>query len=98
MQYPQIKLGQDPNVHADAIAPLTAAAEHIQEFSMEDMEEAINTTIRLLGNADARISRLRREKIIGSINKSLILLVQDENSYAEAAPELFGSGFAKRQK
>ena len=82
----------------DAIAPLTAISENLGKFSGEDVEQATTSAIKLIGNASTRISRLRREKVVSSINKSLMPLVQEDEPYANSAPELFGADFAKKSK
>ena len=82
----------------DALAPLTAMVEHANSISQEDLQLASKSAIQLIGNANARISRLRREKVVSSINKSLLPMVQDDSPYANAPPELFGPDFAKKSK
>ena len=66
-------------------------------MSVGDVKEVSSTAVELLGNANARISRLRRDKLV-SINKSLTPLVQDDTEFASASPNLFGSDFSKRAK
>ena len=51
-----------------------------------------------MGNASACISRLRREKITASFNKSLLPLAQEDKDFTETSPHLFGPDFAKRSK
>ena len=70
----------------DALAPLTA----LMETNVEEL------TPPQLPNA--HISHLRREKIITGLNKSLLPLVKEDAPYTDAAPDLFGSEFAKRSK
>ena len=65
---------------------------------MGDVKEASLTAVELLGNANARISRLRRDKLVSSINKSLTPLVQDDTEFASASLNLFGTDFLKRAK
>lgn len=62
------------------------------------MREATLTAVDLLGNANTRISRLRREKVINDLNKSLAPLVREDDQFKEAPPNLFGPSFAKRSK
>ena len=82
----------------DALAPLTALVESGDSVTPENLQLASTSAIRLLGNANARISRLRREKIVTSINKSLLPLVKEDSSYSDVSPDLFGADFAKRSK
>ena len=80
----------------DALAPVTSLLE--RDLSPSAVYEAAVATTELIGNANARISRLRREKIVGATNKSLLPLAQDEEAYTSAPPLLFGPDFAKRSK
>ena len=81
----------------DALAPLTAILED-NELTKEEALHASSTAVELIGNANAQISRLRREKIVQSVNKSLLLLVKEDTPFSEATSYLFGDEFAKRQK
>ena len=80
----------------DALAPITSLLEY--DLSPSAVYEAAEAAAELIGNANARLSRMRREKIIGAINKSLLPLVQDEEKYTRAPPLLFGPDFAERSK
>ena len=82
----------------DAIAPLTTVLEKGHSLSREQVREATLTAVDLLGNANTRISRLRREKVINDLNKSLTPLVKEDDQFREAPPNLFGPDFAKRSK
>ena len=82
----------------DALAPLTALVEKTEELSAEETRDAALTAIELIGNANARMSRLRREKIMTSVNKSLLPLAKDDENFTTAAPLLFGGEFAKKSK
>ena len=82
----------------DAIAPLTAIVDPIDSVSTEDLQMASTSPIQLIGNTNARISCLRREKIVSSINKLLLPLVKEDQPYADSSPDLFGADFAKRSK
>ena len=52
----------------------------------------------LIGNANAKLTRLRREKLISAINDNLTPLIQDESQFTDFAPYLFGSDFVKQAK
>ena len=83
----------------DPLAPLISIKETPDtELSLEDTKEAVDTAISLLGNANARMSRLRWERILQDTNKTLLPLASRDESFTEAAPELFGADFAKGQK
>ena len=49
----------------------------------------------LIGNANAKISYLRRQKAISHINKALMPIVEDGANFQISAPALFGTEFAK---
>lgn len=82
----------------DAMAPLTAMVENVDTISKEDLQLALTSAIQLIGNTSARISHLRREKIVSTVNKSLVPLVKEDKDYVDAYPDLFGADFAKRSK
>ena len=63
-------------------------------MTKEEALHASSTVVELIGNANTQISRLRREKIEQSVNKSLLPLVKEDTPF----PYLFGDEFAKRQK
>ena len=44
------------------------------------------------------ICHLRREKLVSSINKSLVPLLKEDSNFSEVAPNLFGPEFSKRAK
>ena len=85
----------------DALAPLTFMINkhNRQEApSPNDYKEASLAAAELLGNASARISRLRREKIVGDVNKALLLLAMEDDNFRDAPPYLFSNEFARRSK
>uniref|UniRef100_A0A1X7VIX4 Uncharacterized protein n=1 Tax=Amphimedon queenslandica TaxID=400682 RepID=A0A1X7VIX4_AMPQE len=90
----------------DTAAPLTSLIEErIQEGENEgntpeaqQLADAITASLALIGNAHSHISQLRREKVITSLNKSLLPLLKDDVDFATAVPFLFGTDFAKRSK
>ena len=68
-----------------AIAPLTVMLENMESLANQDLQLATTGAIQLIGNANTKISRLRREKIVRSINKSLLPLVKDDQPYINAS-------------
>ena len=86
----------------DSMAPLSSLMEMIShgadKVSIEDIKIATSTATELIGNTSAQISRLRREKLIQSINKNLLPLVKEDGDFLEAPPNLFGADFSKRAK
>ena len=84
-------------LYMDALAPLTTLAES-EELSYKDVKKATMTAVALIGNTNSRLSHLRREKLVGSFNKSLLPLVKEDKDFPGTAPYLFGTDFAKRSK
>ena len=85
----------------DSLAPLTSILECDNQggsLSHEEVIIAVKTTVQLIGNSNAQLSRLRREKVTCIINKGLLPLVKEEDNFKEAAPLLFGPDFAKKSK
>ena len=82
----------------DAFAPLSTLLEKGDAMSSQETMNAVVTAVELLGNANARISRIRREKVITGVNKALLPLVKEDASFTDSAPLLFGPEFAKRSK
>jgi len=81
----------------DAMAPLTflLEADKGEPPSWEEVRRAAGTAAELVGNASARISRLRREKVTGDLNKALLPVAKEDSNFKEAPPSLFGTEFAK---
>ena len=85
----------------DSLAPLTAVVECDNQggsLSHQEVMIAVKTAIQLIGNANAKISHLRREKVTSSLNKGLLPLVNEEEHFNKAAPQLFGQDFARKSK
>ena len=82
----------------DAMALISAILESVDEMAVEDVREASITASALIGNANAKLSHLRREKLVTAINKNLTLLVQDDLEFAEVVPNLFRPDFSKQAK
>ena len=85
----------------DPVAPLIrllhACDDDGSSLSVEDARAAVADAIRLLGNASAGMSRLRRKKILKSVNPDIADLAE-EDIFQSAAPSLFGSGFETKMK
>ena len=67
-------------------------------LTLEQVRDATKTAVELAGNANARISCLRREKVCQDLNKALIPLAKEDENFDEAPPSLFGTEFAKKAK
>ena len=81
----------------DALAPLSTIIK-TQEGISEQTLAAAATAIKLLGNASARISHLRRTKVITQMNKALLPLVEEDSNFEDVSPSLFGLEFAQKSK
>ena len=85
----------------DSLAPLTSILEAHHKGDTLDQKEviqAVRSGITLIGNANAHLLHLRRERVVGDINKALLPIVRDDSNFKEAAPLLFGTEFAKKSK
>ena len=85
----------------DTLALLASVVEFHNKGKTLDQRELIQaakTAIKLLGNANAHLSHLRREGVISSFNKSLLLIIRDDANFVEATPLLFGMEFARKGK
>ena len=49
-------------------------------------------------NANATISRLRREKVVADVNRVLLPIAQEDDNFMDVPPYLFGNDFAKCSK
>ena len=85
----------------DSFAPVSSLLEQVSHesdrVSIEDVKLAALMAAELIGNASAQISRLRREKMVTSIN-NLLPLVKDDGDFLDVAPNLFGPDISKRAK
>lgn len=85
----------------DSIAPLTAVIDKKvtgSDHLHPEVITALHSTCQLLGNASGKLAGLRREKVMTSLNKSLLPLVKEEDNFTKAAPGLFGTEFAEKCK
>ena len=64
----------------------------------KDTSAAVSAALQLLGNANGKLSHLRREKAVNDLNKSLLPLINADEDFTEAAPLLFGKEFVRRSK
>ena len=85
----------------DHVAPLIrllhACEDESSSLSMDDAKSAVADAICLLGNASAGMSKLRRKRILKSVNPDIADLAE-EDIFQSAAPNLFGSGFEAKMK
>uniref|UniRef100_A0A1X7VE25 Uncharacterized protein n=1 Tax=Amphimedon queenslandica TaxID=400682 RepID=A0A1X7VE25_AMPQE len=83
----------------DPIGPLITLLHNIENeggvLRLDEAASAVLSSIRLLGNASAQVSRLRRKKLLKAGNPDIQDLAE-EDIYSSAAPYLFGSEFEGR--
>ena len=96
------KLSRLQNFVLDATGPLAAAYDELvgenEAYPDPDrIQQAIQLSLRILGNASAQISQERRTKALSRLNPDLKSLVEDED-FSNTAPNLFGAGFEKKAK
>ena len=65
----------------DSLALLTTLLERAESMTPAEVQEAATTAAQLVGNTSARLSWLRREKIITKVNKTLLPLVKEEEHF-----------------
>ena len=87
---------QTPVIHRGCSAAILEGA---KEMTVQDIREALITASMLIGNANAKLTHLRREKLISAINDNLSPLINfHESQFTDVAPYLFGSDFVKQAK
>ena len=67
-------------------------------LNTKEAAESAQQALKLLGNASANISRERRQEATQHLYPELATLVDDEESFKDAAPMLFGKTFDQRAK
>ena len=84
----------------DAVNPLVNLLELACKGTLtpKDAAKSAQQALRLLGNALDTISMDRRQKATLFLNKDLLTLVQEEETFRDAAPLLFAKDFDKRVK
>ena len=76
----------------DATAPLTAIIETAEEGKLtpELAVSAAQTALVLMGNAHQHMAQERRKRLLMNLNPALKSMANDEKSFKNAAPMLFG--------
>ena len=82
----------------DALAPLTTILEETGGDQDSGVHQAAKAAVQLVGNASAKISHLRRKKVVGGLNTALLPLVEEDRNFTKAPPSLFGTEFAQKSK
>ena len=84
----------------DAAAPIIGILDQLASGESVDhdvLQTGLSNALKLLGNTHAHFSVERKQNVLKSLNPDLLHLAS-EDLFDEAAPNLFGSGFAKVTK
>ena len=71
----------------DSLAPLTShlKAHHKgDKLDQKEVIQAVRSGIQLIGNANAHLSHLRRERVVSDFNKTLLPIVGDDSNLKDA--------------
>ena len=84
----------------DAAVPLVNILESARNGTLtpKDAAESAQQALKLIGNTSAHLSAERRRKAATCLNKELSTLVDQEDTFVEAAPFLFGPSFQQKMK
>ena len=85
----------------DALGPLTTVIDRHNRYEAPlryEHREVSLVEAELLGNANVRISCLRRERIVGDVNRALLSTTQGDNNFMDPPPYFLTNEFAKRSK
>ena len=84
----------------DAAIPLVNMLESARTGTLNPKEaaESAQQALKFVGNASAHLSTERRRKASLCLNRELSTLVEDETTFHDAAPLLFGSSFQQKMK
>ena len=82
----------------DALAPLTTILEETGGDQESGVYLAAKAAVQLVGNANAKMSHLRRKKVVSGLNSALMPLVEEDKNFTKAPPSLFGTEFAQKSK
>ena len=82
----------------DAVAPLAAILEGSDAGGLtpEQAYAAAQSALCLLGNANNYMAQERRKRVLMNVNPALKSMAEEENTFQQAGPMLFGEEFAKK--
>ena len=91
--------GMQGYIH-DAVIPLVNMLESAQASTLnpKDAAESAQQALKLIGNASAHFSTEQRQKATICLHRELTSLVDDEDTFKDAAPFLFGPYFQQKMK
>jgi len=84
----------------DAVGPLCKIVEdaHSGQLTARDNLDAVQTSLKLLGNLSAQCNRIRRTAILQSLNPRIADMAEEDEVYRNAGLNLFGEGFCRKAK
>ena len=84
----------------DAVGPLAYILEAAGQdnFTMADAVDAVQTALKLLGNASCHLAMERRRNVLTDLNPNLKDMAEEDKLFRDVAPNLFGEGFSKKAK
>ena len=94
------RLARLQSLALDAVGPLVKIVEGAENESISSIEvlEAVQTSLRLLGNCSAHFKRERRTNILAHLNTRISDMAEEDDIFADAGHNLFGDGFGKKAK
>ena len=84
----------------DPVGPLTFILEEGRKGTLtkEDAAEAAETALSLIGHASMAFNQERHKKALLEMNNEIVDLASEDVTFSDAAPDLFGKGFASTAK
>ena len=84
----------------DPVGPLAhfLARADEEDFSVDEAKSIIRDSLKLIGNALANISKMRRIHVLKALNPVLQEMADEPEAFLSAAPLLFGTGFKSKLK
>lgn len=84
----------------DALGPLAIILEGSARNDLTPQEnlEAVQTSVRLLGNMAMHANRMRRANILRCLNPRIVDMAEDDTTFEDSGRLLFGDGFCKKAK
>ena len=94
------ELARVQSLALDAFGPLVRIVEDAQngQLTAERTVEAVQTSLRLLGNLSANCNRMRRTTALKSLNPRIVDMADEDSLYCDAGLNLFGDGFCRKVK
>lgn len=84
----------------DVVRPLVNLIEGLDQgqFTPKDVKDCALDALKLVGNAIAHTSTIRRKRVLKVCNPDIVSLAENQELYTSAPPQLFGEGFENKIK